>query len=225
MKSRFPKLTVAVFLFPGTALAVEAQDLGTLTVARAAGVEVTFIRVPWDGIFSGLQAGRYDAVISGLTVTEERRRVMDFSIPYSRDDEVVLIRTEGKDVASVADLAGRTVGVLAGSVGESELNRIKDTNDVRVKNCGEDTGYAFRDLAEGTIDAFYCDAYWAENTMRNGDPALKGKIKLASAAVSPEAHGITVGNGKVAILAAINQALLKVLGSAEYSETVARWFE
>ena len=51
-------------------------------VAKEAGFEVEFKNVGWDGIFAGIGAKRYDIIASSVTVTEERKKILDFSDPY-----------------------------------------------------------------------------------------------------------------------------------------------
>ena len=60
-------------------------------VAREAGFEVVFKNTAWDGIFGGLDAGKYDAIISSVTITEERKRQYDFSEPYINIGQILVI--------------------------------------------------------------------------------------------------------------------------------------
>ena len=58
-------------------------DIDFLTaVAKEAGFNVEFKNTAWDGIFAGIAAGKYDAIISSVTITDERKKTMDFSLPY-----------------------------------------------------------------------------------------------------------------------------------------------
>ena len=95
----------------------DPQDGNKLTgfdveVARAVGEqmgrEVEFTDVPFDSIFAGLQAGRYDAVVNEVTITPEREELYDFSTPYSVSTGVIVTRADNTDITSLADLAGKT---------------------------------------------------------------------------------------------------------------------
>ena len=81
-------------------------------VARAVGEqmgrEVRFTDVPFDSIFAGLQAGRYDAVVNEVSITPEREELYDFSTPYSVSTGVVVTRADDDSITSLADLSGKT---------------------------------------------------------------------------------------------------------------------
>ena len=70
-------------------------------IAEAAGFEVEFQNTAWDGIFAGLGSGDYDAVISSVTITEDRKETMDFSEPYLNAGQVLVVRMDGPDRKSV----------------------------------------------------------------------------------------------------------------------------
>lgn len=95
----------------------DPQDGNRLTgfdveVARAVGeemgMEVEFTDVPFDSIFAGLEAGRYDAVVNEVTITPEREELYDLSTPYSVSTGVIVTQAGTDDITSLADLAGRT---------------------------------------------------------------------------------------------------------------------
>ncbi len=66
-----------------------------------------FSEAAWDGIFPAMQAGEYDWLADGVTITEERDQIVDFSIPYVTVGQV-LLTTPGEGINSIADLAGKT---------------------------------------------------------------------------------------------------------------------
>lgn len=66
-----------------------------------------FTEAAWDGIFPAMQAGEYDWLADGVTITEERDQIVDFSIPYVTVGQV-LLTTSGEGINSIADLAGKT---------------------------------------------------------------------------------------------------------------------
>jgi ABC-type amino acid transport substrate-binding protein len=67
-----------------------------------------FKEAAWDGIFPAMQAGEYDWLADGVTITEERAQIVDFSIPYVTIGQVLLVRTEPSEINSIADLVGKT---------------------------------------------------------------------------------------------------------------------
>ncbi|MEJ2264532.1 MAG: phosphate/phosphite/phosphonate ABC transporter substrate-binding protein [Anaerolineales bacterium] len=67
-----------------------------------------FKEAAWDGIFPAMQAGEYDWLADGVTITDERAKIVDYSIPYVVIGQVLLVRTEPSDINSIADLVGKT---------------------------------------------------------------------------------------------------------------------
>mgnify|MGYP000741805881 CR=1 FL=1 len=80
-------------------------------VARAIGeklgVEVELVEAPWESLFAGLDSGRYDAVINGVEVTEERAEKYQFSEPYAYINTALIIRNDNTEIKTFEDLKGK----------------------------------------------------------------------------------------------------------------------
>jgi len=77
-------------------------------VAAKLGVEAEFVEVDWDGIFAGIDGGRYDTTFNGVEITEERAEKYDFCEAYAFDRTALVVRTDNEDIKSFEDLAGKT---------------------------------------------------------------------------------------------------------------------
>ncbi len=77
-------------------------------IGEKLGVQVEFIEGEWDGLLSGMEAGRYDMVINGVDVTPERSEKYDFSEPYAYIRTALVVRADNTDITSFEDLAGKT---------------------------------------------------------------------------------------------------------------------
>ena len=75
-------------------------------IGEHVGVEMVVENIAWDTIFAGLANGQYDGVASGVTITEERKATMDFSMPIADQGQVVVVMTDSP-VQSVNDLYHR----------------------------------------------------------------------------------------------------------------------
>jgi L-cystine transport system substrate-binding protein len=83
-------------------------DVDVITaVADELGMEVEFSEVPWDAIFAGLEAGRYDVVANQVSITEERQEVYDFTAPYTVSTGAIVTRADDTSVSGLEDLAGK----------------------------------------------------------------------------------------------------------------------
>ncbi len=76
-------------------------------VGERMGMEVKFSEVPWDAIFAGLEAGRYDVVANQVSITDERLETYDFTAPYTVSTGAVVTRADDDSVDGLEDLAGK----------------------------------------------------------------------------------------------------------------------
>ena len=77
-------------------------------IAERLGVKVSFVEGEWDGLFAGLDAGRYDIVVNGVELTSERAEKYDFSAPYGYINTVLVVRADNDNIKSFDDLKGKT---------------------------------------------------------------------------------------------------------------------
>ncbi len=187
-------------------------------IAKAAGFEVEFKNTAWDGIFAGLAAGKYDAVMSSVTITEERKKEMDFSKPYINAGQVLIVRQETQGVETLRDMVGKKVGAQIGTTGAFEVEKVEG---VELKTYDE-IGLAFEDLVNGRIDGVVADTPVAANfALQN--PTYKGKLKIVGEPFTEEYYGIAVQKGNKELLDMINKGLDEVLGTPTYDALVKKW--
>ena len=125
--------------------------------AKSIGVSVTFISTKWDGIIPGLMAGKYDAIVSGMTITKQRRQAVLFSDPYYQAGLNVLLKKDlvGK-VQGLDDLdkKGMTIAVKLGTTGD--IYAAKRIKQARIRKLDVEADAAQAVLL-GKADAFIYD--------------------------------------------------------------------
>ena len=84
-------------------------------IAEKLGVEAEFIEGEWDGLFAGLDGGRYDAIINGVEITDERKEKYDFTTPYAYIRTALVVSDDNQDIRSLDDLKGRKTSNSLGS--------------------------------------------------------------------------------------------------------------
>ena len=156
-------------------------DIDLLTLAaKEGGFKVEFQNTAWDGIFGGLANGNYDAVISSVTITEDRQKTMDFSIPYINAGQVLIVQASTDGVTTLADLKGESVGAQIATTGAFEIEKV---DGVTLKSYDE-LGLAIEDLVNGRIAGVVADTpIAADFALQN--PAYEGKMKISSANLLP----------------------------------------
>ncbi len=191
--------------------------------AKAGGFQVEFKNTAWDGIFGGLENGKYDAVMSSVTITDERKKTMDFSIPYVNAGQILVVGSETNNVTTLADLAGKTVGAQIGTTGAFEIEKVTDQYKINEKTYDE-AGLAFADLANKRIDAVVIDTPVAANyALQTAE--YKGKLKMVGQAFTEEYYGVAVKKGNSKVLDVINAGLKKVLDAGDNKAIEAKWLQ
>ena len=186
-------------------------------IAKEAGFEVEFRNVAWDGIFAGVSAGEYDAIISSVTITDERREAYDFSEPYINAGQIVVVAADS-DIDGPDALGGSTVGAQIGTTGAMAM---QEKGDVTVKEYDE-IGLAFEDLVAGRIDAVVCDTPVAADFALQREE-YKAKLKIAGAPFTDEWYGIVVKKGNTKLVELLNEGLKKVQEKGLDKERQEKW--
>jgi len=194
-------------------------DIDLMTAAAKAGAfTVEFRNTAWDGIFAGLEGGKYDAVMSSVTITDERKQTMDFSIPYINAGQILVVKTGVSGVAKLSDLVGKTVGAQIGTTGAFEIDKVKDVK----KKEYDEIGLAFADLVNGRINAVVCDTpVAAQYALQSAE--YKGVLKIVGEPFTEEFYGVAVKKGNKKVLDTINKGLKKVLDAGENKAIADKW--
>ena len=121
-------------------------------IARRLGVRLKLMPVNWSGIIDGLKQGRYDGILASMSITESRKAVVAFSVPYYHSASSLFIRKDA-DFRVIADLTGKAIGVAAGTTYESDA---RDTLSANVKYF-DNAEAALTALQQGGIDGVVTD--------------------------------------------------------------------
>jgi polar amino acid transport system substrate-binding protein len=187
-------------------------------VAKAGGFTVEFENTAWEGIFAGLATGEYDAVMSSVTITEERKETMDFSVPYINAGQVLIVPQDTSGVTTLEDLKGKSVGAQIGTTGSFEIEKVEG---VELKTYDE-IGLAFEDMANRRIDAVVADTpVAADFALMN--PNYKDRFKIVGEQFTEEFYGVAVNKGNTKVLDAINKGLNAVVDTETYDKLVDKW--
>ena len=194
-------------------------DIDLLTLAaKEGGFKVEFKNTAWDGIFAGLANGAYDAVISSVTITKERKKKMDFSIPYINAGQVLIVRDDTKGVTTLADLKGKSTGAQIGTTGAFEIKKV---TGVKLKTYDE-LGLAIEDLVNKRIEGVVADTPIAANfALQNA--SYKGKLKIVGKPFTEELYGVAVKKGNKTVLNLINKGLKVVLDKKLDKQLKDKW--
>lgn len=129
-----------------------AQKLG-----EDLGVTVEVVRCDWDGLIPQVQAGTIDAIIAGMTDTEQRRNSIDFTDEYYSSQLVIVTREEFKDYNEVSDFSGKTFIAQLGTVQADLVSSLAESDGIIAGTSPATYPEAFTALSAGTVDAVICE--------------------------------------------------------------------
>jgi polar amino acid transport system substrate-binding protein len=185
--------------------------------AKRIGMTTEIADYGFQALFAGTSSGRIDVAISSITINPERLKSQSFTQPYYDSDMGVAAKADS-DVKGLADLKGRTIGVLSGSTGE-----IWTTEHREAHGLGEVKGYDTQqnmllDLSAGRIEAVVSDIPGMEYSFtRMKDLAVKERIKTG------EQYGLMMTKDHP-LLGKLNDALTEMKKDGTLAGIHKKWF-
>ena len=190
-------------------------------VADKLGVQLEIKDIKFGALIPALQNGEIDMIIAGMTITEERAKVVDFSEPYFEADQAVLVKADNEEIKSADDLAGKKIGVQSGTTGELWV----DENLVKAGKVSEDNVKRYNKFIEailalkkGDVDAVVIDKPVAEAYAKT-----EGDVKVAFIIKTGEHYGIAVRKGSN-LLPIVNEVLKELKDSGKLDQLLKKWF-
>lgn len=171
-------------------------------IAEKLGVSVRFEEGEFDGLLAGLEVGRYDIMVNGVDIDEERQQKYDFSIPYAYNHTAVIVRSDNTEIASMEDLAGKhTANTITSTYAKTAEQYGAEVTGV------DDLNQTFELLLSGRIDATLNAEVSYYDYMKAHPDA---EIMIACLAPEFTRTAIPVPKGEEALVTAINGALTEL---------------
>lgn len=183
-------------------------------IAEKLGVEVEFV----EGLLAGLDAGRYDIMVNGVGVTDERAEKYNFSTPYAYNKTAVIVRGDYDEISSMEDLKGKKTA-----------NTISSTYAAQAEAYGatvtpvDDLNQTIELLLSNRIDATL-NAEVVFNDYKKEHPDSNIKIATYSDQVEEIAIPIRKGDDTVTLLEAVNDALDEMAKDGTLTELSEKYF-
>ena len=191
-------------------------------VTKRMGVDLILQPISWDAKELELNTGKIDCIWSGLTITEERKAQMLFTMPYLANEQIMVVMADS-GIASVADTAGKVLGTQAGSASVDVLEANPDVKDALGEiYLSEDFVAALMDLRLGGIDVLLIDSVVGNYYIaQQDDPAA---FAVLPEVLQAEEYGIAVRQGEATLADAINAQLIAICEDGTLDAIRANWF-
>lgn len=183
-------------------------------IASKLGVRIEYGQNAWDSLIPALERGDFDIAMNGIEITDQRKEKILFSKPYYVYVEQLVVRKEEDNIKEVADLKGKKVGTLSGTVAQTILENLGGV-DVRIYPGPVEP---YTDLAIGRIDAVLLDlpiaAYYGKSNP---------KLKYAGKPMGEGLYGICIRQSDADLKNKIDEILAELLKSGELKKIYEKW--
>ena len=189
-------------------------------IAEKLGLELQVDDMGFDAALQAAQTGKSDMVMAGVTITEERQAVMDFSNSYANGVQVVIVK-EGSPIQTVDDLANANmIGCQMGTTGYTFCSDTPENGGFGEDHVTpyDDGAAAVQALMNGQIDAVVIDNKPAQEYV-----AANPGLKILDGEFTTEDYAIGVAKGNTALLDAINGALEELTNDGTIQSIVDKY--
>lgn len=187
-------------------------------IANKLGVELQIVPGEWDGLFAGMDAGRYDLVINGVEVTEDRAEKYDFADPYAYIRTALIVRGDNDDIHTFEDLKGKKT---ANSIASTYMNLAESYGATcyGVATLDETLTMVLQGRVDATLNAIvsYTD-YMSQH------PDSNLKVVATTEDASNVAIPMRKGDDTATLREAVNQAIAELREEGTLSELSIRFF-
>ena len=185
-------------------------------VGKAANFKPKLESVPFDGIIPALKSNSYDGAVAAMVATEERKKSIDFSVPYFRTGAVILVRSDDGSIKGKDDLKGKRIAVEIGSAFAELAAKVPEA---QVSTYSGSIAPLI-ELQNGNVDAVIGDEIASDHAAESG--ATKG-IKMLPDLISSDFYAIGFPKGSKEI-DRVNEGLKQVIANGEYARLYKKWF-
>lgn len=186
-------------------------------IAKELKVKYKLQPMDFNGIIPGLQTKNIDVALAGITIRDDRKKVIDFSDPYYESGLAILVPESNTDIKTAADLAGKDVAVKTGTATVDFMK--KEVPDAKLR-LFPNIDNAYLELATGRVDAAVHDT---PNVQYYANTAGKGRVKVTGALKSGDFYGIAFPKGSD-LVPQVNKALATLKSNGQYDAIYTKWF-
>ncbi|QPJ64375.1 MAG: transporter substrate-binding domain-containing protein [Candidatus Nitrohelix vancouverensis] len=189
-------------------------------IAEEAGHEVEIIDVEWGGLFGGLITGKFDMLISSITILEERKKKFAFSIPYLESGVALLARKDLGEISGLEDLESKD-GLAGAQINTTSYFYLNQFEKVPQK-AYEKIGHALIDLINGGIVAVLGDTTQI-NYFYNQNEELRQISHIVGQRLTSESYGIVFRQDSAELIHTVNSAITALVEKGRLKELHDKW--
>ena len=181
------------------------------------GYEIQFYNMGWDGLIPSLLNGNIDVIAAGMTIREDRAKVVNFSDPYFESVLTIVVRKDNNTIKGFEDLENKTIAVQLNTTGDFVAEEIAGARIARYNTAPE----ALQNVAMNAAHASIIDLPVAETYLAKNPNA---PLKHLGAIAMNEFFGLALRKQDTDLLKQINAALAQIRADGTYQQIIDKWF-
>lgn len=189
-------------------------------IAEDQGFKVEIVNLGFDGLIPAVQTGNINIVASGMSITDARKKEVDFSEPYIDAGLSIAVADKNTTITGKDSLKGKKVAVQIGTTGAEKAAQLKKDGLIKEVKTFNTVDVVIMELMNGGVDAIINDKPVTEAYMAK----QPGKIKIVGEVLESDSYGFAVKKGDSELLAKINAGLKKIKESGKYAELQKKYF-
>jgi polar amino acid transport system substrate-binding protein len=186
------------------------------TLAKAMGKQVEWVDIDFKGLIPGLISKRFDMAVSAIYITDERKKVVDFTDSYYAGGLVAMVKDNNTSIKKLADLDGKKVSVQVGTKSVGYLTE-KHPKVQRIEV--EKNQEMFNLVDIGRADAAVTGKPAAFQYVRT-----RGGMRVLDEQLTTEEYGMAIRKDTPELTKAVNAALVKIKADGSYAALIKKWF-
>ena len=210
-------------------------------LAEKLGVELEIQKMEFDAVLSSVAAGKVHIGMAGISNTAKRDESVDFSLNVFDSSQMIIVRADNTSINGPMDLAGKTVAVQAGTIG----NWLAEMDEDYAYNFDDDGNVlpdepilgapktvtklssglmAIQQVKNGQADAVILDKLPAKTIVEKLNTEGGNQLKILDMSVYDDAYAFAIGEGNTALKAWIDEALTELKEEGFFEELNSKWF-
>lgn len=210
-------------------------------LAEKLGVELEIQKMEFDAVLSSVAAGKVHIGMAGISNTAKRDESVDFSLNVFDSSQMIIVRADNTSINGPMDLAGKTVAVQAGTIG----NWLAEMDEDYAYNFDDDGNVlldepilgapktvtklssglmAIQQVKNGQVDAVILDKLPAKTIVEKLNAEGGNQLKILDMSVYDDAYAFAIGEGNTALKAWIDEALTELKEEGFFEELNSKWF-
>lgn len=191
-------------------------------IGKRLGKKVEFVSTAWDGIFQALNTNKFDAVISAVSMTDEREQTFEFTKPYIANAQMIVVKPGNSSIKKPEDLAGKKVGCQISTTANDSADYLQQKENIKFTlSTYDQIIQPFQDMKAGRLDAIIVDEVVGQYYIAQSPK----EYQAAAVKLTNEPIGACFKKGNTTLRDEVQQAIDAMNADGTMKKLSQKWFK